>query len=72
MKQYTANRMTSARIVTFGQTMAMIPTMNARMPRTMSELDHDLNMTLPFIANALSLVEAPRAVPGQDLRPMGT
>src|SRR6516225_2748611 len=39
---------TSARIVTLGQAMAMIPTMTARMPSTINEVDvdlSDLNMT---------------------------
>src|SRR6516164_7137784 len=40
-----ANRMTRARIVTFGQAMAMIPTMTARMPSRIIEVDVDLNMT---------------------------
>src|SRR5262252_9278816 len=37
--------MTRARIVTFGQAMAMIPTMTARMPSRIIEVDVDLNMT---------------------------
>src|SRR6266699_2439846 len=36
--------MTSARIVTFGHAMAMIPTMMARMPSRINEVDVDLNM----------------------------
>jgi hypothetical protein len=36
--------MTSARIVTPGHAMAMIPTMTARMPSRINEVDVDLNM----------------------------
>jgi hypothetical protein len=38
-------QMTSARIVTPGQAMAKIPTMTARMPSRINEVDDDLNMT---------------------------
>src|SRR5271169_1751856 len=37
--------MTSARIVTPGQAMATIPTMTAKMPSRINEVDDDLNMT---------------------------
>src|SRR6266568_4740907 len=41
--------MTSARIVTPGQAIAMIPTMTARMPSRIKEVDVDLNMKgIPF------------------------
>src|ERR1700722_2845639 len=41
--------MTSARIVTPGQAIAMTPTMTARMPRRIKEVDVDLNMKgIPF------------------------
>src|SRR5437899_566061 len=41
--------MTSARIVTPGQVIAMIPTMTARMPSRIKEADVDLNMKgIPF------------------------
>src|SRR6266702_2192816 len=41
--------MTSARMVTLGQAMAMIPTMTARMPSRIKEVDVDLNMKgIPF------------------------
>src|SRR6516165_5966651 len=41
--------MTRARIVTFGQAMAMIPTMTARMPSRVIEVEVDLNMAgVPF------------------------
>src|SRR5260370_42700540 len=49
MNAYMAKRMTSARIVTPGQAMATIPTMTARTPRKISEVDSDLNMTVPFV-----------------------
>src|SRR4029077_1537145 len=56
MKAYTANRMTSARIVTLGQARAMIPTMRASTPRRIKELDTDLNMVM-----FLSIDERPRS-----------
>src|SRR6266436_7295294 len=41
--------MTSARIVTPGQAIAMTPTMTARMPSRIKEVDVDLNMKgIPF------------------------
>src|SRR5437660_11824572 len=41
--------MTRARIVTPGQAIAMIPTMTARMPSRIKEVDVDLNMKgIPF------------------------
>jgi len=48
--------MTSARIVTPGQAIAMIPTMTARMPSRIKEVEVDLNMKA-FLSLALS---APR------------
>src|SRR5260370_30991989 len=49
MNAYMAKRMTSARIVTPGQAMGTIPTMRARTARKISEVDSDLNMTVPFV-----------------------
>src|ERR1700737_1834926 len=44
--------MTSARIVTPGQAMAMIPTITARAPRRIKDVDVDLNMTgLPSVGS---------------------
>ena len=48
MNAYTANKMTSASTVTEGQASAMIPTITARMPRTIRDVLSDLNMTVPF------------------------
>src|SRR6266566_2090529 len=49
---YTPNRsarMTSARMVTPGQAIAMIPTMTARIPSRIKEVEVDLNMKgIPF------------------------
>lgn len=45
MNAYTAKRMTSARMVTPGQAIAAIPMITARTPRTISEVDNDLDMT---------------------------
>src|SRR5260370_42428592 len=45
--------MTSARIVIPGQAMAMIPTMVARAPRRIRDVDIDLNMTgTPFVGSS--------------------
>src|SRR5258708_39126942 len=42
--------MTRARIVTPGQARAMIPTIMARTPRRIRDVDRDLNMTgIPFV-----------------------
>src|SRR5947207_13235033 len=46
--------MTSARMVAPGHARAMIPTMRARRPRRISELDTDLNMVI-----VLPVVSAP-------------
>ena len=44
-------KMTSAAIVTPGQTMAMTPTMTPRTPSRINEVDVDLNMTgIPFFS----------------------
>ena len=45
MNAYTANRMTRASTVTWGQASAMMPTATARMPRQIREVLSDLNMT---------------------------
>src|SRR5438132_9079979 len=45
--------MTSARIVTPGQAMAMIPTITARAPRRIMDVDVDLNITgIPFVGSS--------------------
>src|SRR6266480_8022441 len=44
--------MTSARIVTLGQAMAMIPTMMARTPSRINEVDDDLSTDAGFGADA--------------------
>ena len=48
MNAYTANRMTRASTVTWGQASAMMPTATARMPRQIREALSDLNMTTSF------------------------
>jgi hypothetical protein len=74
--------MTSARIVACGQAMAMIPTMTARMPSRINEVEVDLNMKgIPFrlgqshqanlIPRCLSIPgDATAAAVGQHLPPM--
>src|SRR6266545_1622963 len=66
MNAYTANKMTSARIVTPGQAMAMIPTMTARTPRAISELDSDLNMT-SFLSSQCSTSYVAEPSPRQPI-----
>ena len=48
MNAYTANKMTSASTVTPGQASATIPTITARMPRTIRDVLSDFSMTVPF------------------------
>ena len=52
MNAYTANKMTSASTVTEGQASAMIATATATMPRAISDVLSDLNMTVPFACSA--------------------
>src|ERR1700733_5452843 len=64
--------MTSARIVTPGQAMAMIPAMIARTPITISEVEVDLNMVGSLRLAKVVAGEVDQLVPaaGQD-RPAG-
>ena len=59
MNAYTANRMTRASTVTWGQASAMMPTATARMPRRIREVLSDLNMT-----GFLSLCSLPHRLRG--------
>ena len=59
MNAYTANRMTRASTVTWGQASAMMPTATARMPRRIREVLSDLNMT-----GYLSLCSLPHRLRG--------
>src|SRR5689334_13569957 len=75
MNAYTANKMTSARIVTPGQASAMIPTTMASTPSRISEVDADLNMThIPFVR--LGFPAQPEAKvsrrPGEQRKPQFT